>query len=356
VISGDYLSRCLSYTDIAVEVEPFRPHFYYNNLCGSTILQVYIPIYMYIYSILLIVPPISLYFLSRFVEYESLPRLLKPFVPAILWPIESEDTIRDSLSSTEGKSVVPTVSPLLFKRDNIAVSLMLHVALLITFGLCSPILGVAITTVTCLSITQWRILIARFVSLRSLHNKRLSLREAQDDAVMNVLNRVVGDTASCFKSMLWTVLWMSCVFFAFLCWDIASDTVGWIQSCWIPITAVLSLPLFKLSYAQYQKYRSKLRLQDLLEGRWVKSIRNVSETSFSVFQRTTGEHSQSDGPQDLEGRSSEFGEVNPLRATTLEMTPTSCSVALPSPSPSIDSVSGALSQDLDDNGSVRHTI
>jgi hypothetical protein len=345
VISGDYLSWCLAYTDVSVEVEPFRPHFYYNNLCGSTILQVYIPIYLYIYSILLFVPPVSIYLLSRFVEYESLPQWVKPFVPAIIWPIASEDTIRDSLSISSEKDVIPTTSPLLFKRDNIAVSLMLHVALLLTFGLCSPILGLAIMIVTCLSITQWRILIARFVSLRSLHNKRLSLRKSQEDAVMSVLNRVVGDTAACFKSMLWAVLWMSCVFFAFLCWDIASDTVGWIQSCWIPVTAAISLPLFKLGYGQYQKYRSKLQFRDLLERRWVKSLRSKrsqqSEEGLSL-------------PHDLEGRSSEFGEMNPLRVTSLEMIQSSFSVALPSPSSSIDSRGPSI--DLDDDGSVRHTI
>lgn len=348
IVSGDYLSWCLSYTDVAVEVEPFRPHFYYNNLCGSTILHVYIPIYLYIYSILLVFPPITLYLLAKYVDYESLPQWMRYIVPAILWPISSEETIRDSVASVKPRDLSES-SPMLFKRDNIAVSLMLHISILITFGLCSPILGFAITTVICLSITQWRIIIARFVTLRSQHTERLSrnLGISQEDEVISLLDLVVGNTATCFQSMLWSVLWTSCLFFAFLCWDIASDTVGWVPSCWIPITAFCSMPLMRFCYIAIQKYKYSLRIASLLERSWMK----LRETSFSIFQRTTGDHSNSDSPV-IPMRPSEFGELNPLRQTNLEMVPTSLSVTLPSPSQSISN-SSVISVD---NGQIRQTI
>jgi hypothetical protein len=372
IISGEYVSWCAGYTDITVEVAPFRPHFYYNNMCGSTILQVYIPIYTYIYAMLLVFPPISLYLLARYVRYESLPSWLKPFVPAIIWPIQSEETIRDSLSSldesgrTSGGKDLLSVSPMLFKRDNIAVSLMLHVALLLTFGLCSPILGFAIMTVTCLSMTQWRILIARFVSIRAQQSKALSTdpessgaptattavaprrgsRPMKEDDVINVLSAMVGDTAACFQSMLWAVLWTSCLFFAFLCWDIAADTVGWVQSCWIPLVAFCALPLLKACVVLAERLYWPQTMADL----WTTD----SEARASSFQ-ARDQNEAEEGREEGLGRSSEFAESNPLRVTSLEMVGTSLSVT--QPSRALAAVVANLGDDFEEEeDSVRHTV
>jgi Leucine-rich repeat (LRR) protein len=374
LISGEYVSWCAAYTEVAVEVAPFRPHFYYNNLCASTILQAYLPIYTYSYALLLLFPPISLYLLSRYVTYESLPLWLKPFVPAIIWPLESEEAIRDSVCSRESvegcsSSVVldpVEVSPMLFKRDNIAVSLMLHVALLLTFGLCSPILGFAIMTVTCLSMTIWRILIARFVSLRAQQAKALfslpsvssgykedspptaprrGSRPMKEDDVINVLSAVVGDTAACFQSMLRSVLWTSCLFFAFLCWDVAADTVGWVQSCWIPLVAFCLLPLM----------RTGLSLGERLwwaQNNFPSELSTNPETGNSALRS-----GHSNEPEGALGRPSEFGEWNPLRVTSLEMVQTSLSVTHPSHALAA-AVRGTLGAEEgeEEEGSVRHTV
>ena len=227
---------------------------------------------------------------------------MKPFFPAIIWPLESEEIIRDSASSVNSKDPTTAASKL-FKRDNIAVALMQHISLLITFGLCSPVLGLAIVATTCFSITQWRILIARFVILRTEQNQAIK------DEVLESLSSIVGDTAICFKSMLWIVLWTSCLFFVFLCWDISADAVGWIPSIWIPITAFLSLPLIWccLIFGYLLTGRD---LVGMTERIWSKSF-HVSETNFSIFLQSTNESSAT--------RSSEFGELNPLRITELEM-------------------------------------
>lgn len=230
---------------------------------------------------------------------------MRQFVPAILWPLASEETLRDSVSSVNSKDPITSAS-MLFKRDNIAVSLMQHISLLITFGLCSPILGIAIVLVTCFSITQWSILIARFVIIRKEHN------QTTKDEVLESLNSIIGDTAVCFKSMLWIVLWTSCLFFAFLCWDISADVVGWIPSIWIPITAFLSLPLIWFCFIFSYYSINKDVFNGVNERIWSKSfLSSETGSNISILFPSTNES--------ITNRSSEFGEVNPLRGTEIEM-------------------------------------
>jgi hypothetical protein len=47
------------------------------------------------------------------------------------------------------------------------------------------------------------------------------------------------------EDCIWPIVLSSAVFFAFVCWDMAGDVVGWRKSFWAPVT-VLLFPLLLL--------------------------------------------------------------------------------------------------------------
>jgi hypothetical protein len=53
---------------------------------------------------------------------------------------------------------------------------------------------------------------------------------------------------------MWEVVCMSSVFYALLCWDMASDRTYWIDAVWIPVTAVLIPLAMWICYNTFQRY------------------------------------------------------------------------------------------------------
>ena len=117
-------------------------------------------------------------------------RLIK-VLPGIIWPdywdnLSADDILaRNAGSGTESADIydeeVPShhlqTSRQLLKPDDIAASLMHHIAVLLTFGIMSPVVAFAVSSAICLQCWQWLMLMNRFVF------KRLLMRESYSNDI-----------------------------------------------------------------------------------------------------------------------------------------------------------------------------
>ena len=104
--------------------------------------------------------------------------------------------------------------------------------ILLTFGLCSPYLALAIIAATVLTCFVWLLFIGRF-----MHYRIYGIPEFEDNALIT-FDKQVSDAISLMKVCVWPIVNSSCFFFAFLCWDMAGDEVGFTGALFIPCIAV----------------------------------------------------------------------------------------------------------------------
>ena len=266
----DEESFCSRYMTIEVESASLVPPFTYNNQCASAVLTSYIPVFLLGYSIQLMLSLIILTALT-YVSYDSLPFAVRTMLHGIMWPEywlqDSDDVL------ARNKAIVESDAGIMLKIRTIFCNDVLNNwLLLLTFGLCSPVLAVAIVCAVLLKMSLWVMLIGRFTR-RMLHN-------ADSDG-----NRSVGGTGSnldtpsgttvapsplqsagtvsrggiavghfaltalatihislfdVLKGSFWLLVWFSgCAIYCLHCWlgiYMAMDDVGWwLQSVWIPI-------------------------------------------------------------------------------------------------------------------------
>jgi hypothetical protein len=142
---------------------------------------------------------------------------------------------------------VPTAA-LLFKPAKIFGSVTQDFCVLLTFGLCSPILAMAVAVHSSLATTHTTLLISRFIYLRSHHRRdthhnhdtdTTATLDTHGDAAIDALELSLSHLSrGSYLRMVWPILWSSGLFVAFLCWEISGDTVGWEHSLWAPLTVV----------------------------------------------------------------------------------------------------------------------
>jgi hypothetical protein len=143
--------------------------------------------------------------------------------------------------------------------------------LMLTFGLCSPVLSVAIACSVLLKMSLWTMLLGRFTrciledaaiddsctatATTSATATTATLSPSQHSqitktsivSVANNENRDVVHFAlvalsevhiplfEVLAKSFWRLAWCSTVFVALLSWDIATDEVGWLKSLWVPL-------------------------------------------------------------------------------------------------------------------------
>jgi hypothetical protein len=171
----------------------------------------------------------------------------------------------------------------MIKPHQIISRTMNNIILLVSFGLCSPVLCVCIALNICVHLWSWLMLIGRFVSLRldvlrALRSSSPSTTEAGsvvspflfvtssdllaspllliveslnddhktiDDPLLQLLNQQLQGVHSSLLVCKWPVTLMSCFFVTLLCWDMAGDKGGWLRALWVPVVGVvMSLALW----------------------------------------------------------------------------------------------------------------
>ena len=111
---------------------------------------------------------------------------------------------------------------------------------MLSFGLCSPILAVAVACTVVCRMNVLMLLIGRFTNVLKC--------DVDDDVKESVhyalvaLGKIHFPLTEVLKQSFWAMVWTSAFFFSLVCWDIAGDEVGWRESVWIPIVTI-SYPL-----------------------------------------------------------------------------------------------------------------
>jgi hypothetical protein len=142
------------------------PPFFYSYQCGSTLLTSYIPVYMYSVSMQLLSSIVTFGFIllsssHSITEHPHWSWLLNWF-PGVCWPSHWNNFDQENHSE-------PTVieTPILVVNPHEIISRMMNnLVLLLSFGLCSPVLCCFIALSICVHLSCWLILIGRFVCLR----------------------------------------------------------------------------------------------------------------------------------------------------------------------------------------------
>jgi hypothetical protein len=251
---------CMEVTTEAVDVLPMIPPFSYNNLCFSVLLTTYIPVYIFVYSFQAISPFVLVPILTN-LEFLSLPRILrKPGVYGLCWPSfwrkqhspqhSPQHTVAGSeleLESDHDLSVCPAdediaTARILFDDKKFYLKIAYHLTILLTFGICSPVLAVIVVLSLVLQLHMLVFLVGRFVDHR-LGTRDLGGIRAADDHALRALSTINIDIRNMFEHLIWPLFWGSSLFFAFLSWDIVIDVTGsWRSALWAPV-ACMSAPL-----------------------------------------------------------------------------------------------------------------
>ena len=286
---------CRQHSMHDVDVVPLVPPYIYHYQCGSVFLTLYIPVYIYMYSFQLLIPFIYMMLLSL-MEYEHIPSPIRPMVPAIIWPKYLLKQYKLELTSAASSPVgthgnnendkapsdyakflaaLEANPSMLFNTKTVITFDILHnLSVLLTFGLCSPFLTVIISTAMILKINMWLILLGRFlnffvfeengrsslnlddenISQRISHHKmQIPVSTYNMHPALVALSKVCIPLENVFQKSIWPITWTSAAFFAFLCWDISADKVGWRKATWIPCLA-LSFPIFMWIMTKIVKY------------------------------------------------------------------------------------------------------
>ena len=240
---------CTDTNDIFVEVAALIPPFTYNYQCTSVLLTAYIPVLIYTYSLQIIAPFIFL-FLLCFIKYTTFPRPLRKAVPGILFPSNwSKDSTGQGFRSD---MLQIAVSKRLYNIKTVTSNLIHNIIMLLTFGLCSPVLAFLIGAASYLITATWRILIARFVHFRMTKlTKHATKKKNQQDYSLASMGALAGEAKGLIRLCLWPYVSVSAFFFLCLSWDMSGDRVGWREGSWAPVVALTVLCAMYLAVSLY---------------------------------------------------------------------------------------------------------
>ena len=189
--------------------------------------------YVFAYALQLLVSLLLVVVLT-FVDYSRVPAWLQKGLHGVFWPghewVSSRVVPRDVLKATE----------------IISFDILGHLAVFVTFGISSPYLALILIFSVCLKLYMWRVIIGRFVYIRSSPSRDLACsmggQQESGDVGLSMLNLACLPILDMLERGMWAILLSSAVFFGFICWDMAGDKVDWKGSIWAPLT-VLSIPL-----------------------------------------------------------------------------------------------------------------
>jgi hypothetical protein len=271
-IDGEF--SCLQESTRTVFVTPLRPPFLYNNLCTSTILTSYIPVYVFVYAIQLFVVVLQVAVLTS-LEYSSFPKLLQKGLHGVFWPnhewVLSRIVPRDILKVTE----------------IISFDILNHLAVFVTFGISSPYLALILIVSVCLKLYMWRVMIGRFAYIRSTPvcksselNRHWEVDGVNGDGGLSTLNMACLPILDILEDSLWPIVVSSSMFFACICWDMAGDKVDWVGSIWAPAIVLMVPFLLRGGVWMHAKHIGS-------------KMKTTSDDSTSTFVQTAMNKSQS---------------------------------------------------------------
>jgi hypothetical protein len=158
-VEPDGTTECLKYNPMIMDVLTITPPFFYSYQCGSTLLTSYIPVHMYSVSLQVLSTIGTLIIIFSASSLTQFPSCLLALFPGVCWPAHWQ-RIGGSAIDLEKRRIR------LIEPHQIISATMSHMILLLSFGLCSPVLCAYIALSLCLHLCGWLLLIGRFVATR----------------------------------------------------------------------------------------------------------------------------------------------------------------------------------------------
>lgn len=293
-----------------------------DEQCASVLLTTYIPVYIYIYAFQ-VLAPVAYLIMATCGDSRYVPTWIKDRFPSISLPVLSK--------------YVTSPNRLINVR-NVITSFGHHMAVTLTFGLCSPYLAGAIGATVLSNVLLWKYLVGRcawnhihvwnfeqedryvecFGKAESIcgddsryHHKSetsSSISQFSDKIyIMDALDAAVSGVSCIVMRMVWPVVCLSGMFMGMICWDMAGDREGWQKSVWIPLTSVC-IPIVlwaTVSIVRTQHEREKHSHMPRTETGSASCATNIGTVNINDDQVTRG----------LELRSSSLITRSPLVPT-----------------------------------------
>ena len=177
----------------------------YSYTCSTSIIRSFLPIFFYTYAGISLFIPLMWFMLSSIPKHKIF-RGIKMFIPSILWPNESLQ---------KGEVLIAPTTIVNF--------LLGHVMIMLTFGIISPLLSLAIAFYISIITSVWIIIIGRYIDIK--------LNTIGTD--MELLRNEFKFFDSCFDKS-WTSLKYcrrctligAAIFFPIMIFDVAGDKNG----------------------------------------------------------------------------------------------------------------------------------
>jgi hypothetical protein len=139
---------CIEFSYVLESLSIYPP-FLYNNQCRNALLNAFVPVFIYSYSYSTFISPLLYFALSQVKPSSRLPHYIRALYPSILWPTEPFNE----------------KYPYVFDLDECFCSQLMHIAVMITFGITSPPLLAIITVAVYVEYVYWRVIIGRYFLL-----------------------------------------------------------------------------------------------------------------------------------------------------------------------------------------------
>jgi hypothetical protein len=234
--SGQVISASCSEQGIALEQTSYTPPFTYSYQCSSSFVTYYAPTFVIMCIISGFLVPAQrwlLLWLRRNLSPSSrLHILVTAATPRILKELQSPEDLAQSRCD-------PLKEPL-FNGNQLVISLLTYLALLLTFGALFPPLAVCCAVAMASVVLTARLEVGRYVTA--------AVAAGRQDCV-DEIERVCVDVAppQQLRVALDMLLTVSCLYYTLFLFDTLGDEVGFVDAFWVlivvPVVPLLALAL-----------------------------------------------------------------------------------------------------------------
>ncbi len=128
----------------------------------------------------------------------------------------------------------------IFDSNTVVCKLLLDIMVIMTFGLASPLLAMAVAVDACSVYIVWRVLIGRYMSM---------VLCGEGDEVLKASARVKLEEASKqasdgVRESLWMAVWFASVFWSLFVFDMMSDVYGYLVGGAMIVVPLVGLPVY----------------------------------------------------------------------------------------------------------------
>lgn len=170
---GHYTTLCTHYANTEYTTE-YNPPFVYNYSCGSSILTSYIPVYIYSYTILALLLPLAFLALSS-LPTKYIPLFFLGKIDGIFRPQDRTESamfhniagVADPTRRSSATSAAFVQFQHIFKARSVQASTVQHLAILLTFGITSPVLALVIACAIFVDSYSIQTLMVRYVEYQT---------------------------------------------------------------------------------------------------------------------------------------------------------------------------------------------